>query len=284
MPVPPIIIVGMHRSGTTMITKMLENLGLFVGDQKEINNEALFFWNINNWIFDIALCRADLPYNFKYLNPRTKEILVDDLNHFVQSSKRKLFLGDKYSKYNNIKDLDIPWGWKDPKNSFTIDLWKEIFPNAKVLHIYRNPIDSISSFIERDLEMKNRYTLNWKKKLKRQFLVSRQYHSNFRLHSMEEGYNLWEEYVSKCMALQKDFPEMKQVKYEDFLAQPKEMLKEIAQFCQLNFTEKDIEEQVKSVKSDRSFAFVKNPDAIDVYLKIKNQPLMQLLQYDKIIT
>jgi hypothetical protein len=101
---------------------------------------------------------------------------------------------------------------------------------------------------------------------------------------MEEGYNLWEEYVSKCMALQKDFPEMKQVKYEDFLAQPKEMLKEIAQFCQLNFTEKDIEEQVKSVKSDRSFAFVKNPDAIDVYLKIKNQPLMQLLQYDKIIT
>lgn len=43
MPVPPIIIVGMHRSGTTMITKMLENLGLFVGDQKEINNEALFF-------------------------------------------------------------------------------------------------------------------------------------------------------------------------------------------------------------------------------------------------
>ena len=27
----PIIILGMHRSGTTMITKMLENLGLFVG-------------------------------------------------------------------------------------------------------------------------------------------------------------------------------------------------------------------------------------------------------------
>ena len=165
MPVPPIIIVGMHRSGTTMITKMLENLGLFVGDQKEINNEALFFWNINNWIFDITLCRADLPYNFKYLNPRTKEILIDDLNHFVQGSNRKLFLGNKSSKYKSIKDLDIPWGWKDPKNSFTIDLWKEVFPNAKVLHIYRNPIDSISSFIERDLEMKNRYSLNWKKKL-----------------------------------------------------------------------------------------------------------------------
>ena len=76
---------------------------------------------------------------------------------------------------------------------------------------------------------------------------------------------------------------MKQIKYEDFLAQPKELLKEIASFCQLNFTEEDIENQVKAVKSDRSYAFFKNPDAIDVYLKIKNQPLMQKLQYDKII-
>ncbi|MBK8351014.1 MAG: hypothetical protein IPL21_04765 [Saprospirales bacterium] len=38
----PIIILGMHRSGTTMITKMLENLGLFVGAEKEINHESLF--------------------------------------------------------------------------------------------------------------------------------------------------------------------------------------------------------------------------------------------------
>lgn len=39
----PIIILGMHRSGTTMITQLLENLGLFVGTEKEVNHEALFF-------------------------------------------------------------------------------------------------------------------------------------------------------------------------------------------------------------------------------------------------
>ena len=37
----PIIILGMHRSGTTMITKMLENLGLFVGAEKE-NRDCSF--------------------------------------------------------------------------------------------------------------------------------------------------------------------------------------------------------------------------------------------------
>lgn len=283
MPQSPVIIVGMHRSGTTMITKMLENLGLFVGDKKEVNNEAYFFWDINNWIFSIAHCRADLPYNFRYLNPRTKEILINDLNYFVESSRKKVFLGSKYNHYKSIKDLDFPWGWKDPKNSFTIDLWKEVFPNAKVLHIYRNPIDSISSFIERDLVMKNKFQLNWKKKLKRKFLISHNYHTNFRLHSLEEGYNLWEEYVSKCFTLEQDFPEMMHVRYEDFLLQPSQHLKEIAQFCKLDFSEADIQQEVKSVKSDRSFAFVKNPEAFDVYLKIKDKPLMKQLHYDQIL-
>ncbi|MCO5230768.1 MAG: sulfotransferase [Chitinophagales bacterium] len=283
MPIPPVIIIGMHRSGTTMITKMLENLGLFVGDKKEINNEALFFWDINNWIFEIACSRADLPHNFQYLNPRTRQILIDDLNYFVQSSQKKKFLGDKNNAYKSLKDLDIPWGWKDPKNSFTIDLWKEIFPNAVVLHIYRNPIDSISSFIERDLKMKDKYQLNWKKALKRKLLISKNYHSNFRLYSLEEGYNLWEEYVTKCMQQEQFFPNMKHVRYEDFLAEPSLHLHSIATFCGLNFTEQQINEQVKSVKSDRSFAFTKNPEAIDVYLKVKDKPLMKQLNYDNII-
>lgn len=283
MPIPPVIIIGMHRSGTTMITKMLENLGLFVGDKKEINNEALFFWDINNWIFEIACSRADLPHNFQYLNPRTRQILIDDLNYFVQSSQKKKFLGDLNNAYKSLKDLNIPWGWKDPKNSFTIDLWKEIFPDAIVLHIYRNPIDSISSFIERDLKMKDKYQLNWKKALKRKFLISKNYHSNFRLYSLEEGYNLWEEYVSKCLQQEQVFPNMKHVRYEDFLADPFQHLQSIATFCGLNCSEQQIEEQVKSVKSDRGFAFTKNPEAIDVYLKVKDKPLMKQLNYDNII-
>lgn len=284
MPTAPVIIVGMHRSGTTMITKMLENLGLFVGHQKEINHEALFFWHINNWIFDITTSRADLPHNFRYLNPRTKEILVHDLNYFVQSRKKKTFLGKKHNHYKSIKDLDFPWGWKDPKNSFTIDLWKEVFPQAKVLHIYRNPIDSIKSFIERDLELKNKYTLNWKKKLKRYFLISQNYHPNFRLHSLEEGYQLWEEYVEKCMDLEKDFPDIMHVCYESFLEEPALHLQKIAAFCGLNNEEADILKQVKSVKSDRRFAFTKDSDANHVYLKVKNKPLMKLLGYDDILT
>ena len=41
----PIIIIGMHRSGTSMLSKILEYSDIFLGNNKDINNEALFFKN-----------------------------------------------------------------------------------------------------------------------------------------------------------------------------------------------------------------------------------------------
>ena len=77
----PIIILGMHRSGTTMITKMLENLGLFVGAEKEINHESLFFWEINNWIFDIHTATAEKPHNMRYRNPFCDKVIFESIEY-----------------------------------------------------------------------------------------------------------------------------------------------------------------------------------------------------------
>ena len=43
--VDPIIIIGMHRSGTTLLSKLLEKCGVFMGTKKEENNESIFFLN-----------------------------------------------------------------------------------------------------------------------------------------------------------------------------------------------------------------------------------------------
>ena len=39
----PIIITGMHRSGTTLIVKLLENNGVYFGSYKDSNKESIFF-------------------------------------------------------------------------------------------------------------------------------------------------------------------------------------------------------------------------------------------------
>ena len=43
----PVILLGMHRSGTTMMSRLLETLGLFQGSRLEENHEATFFMNVN---------------------------------------------------------------------------------------------------------------------------------------------------------------------------------------------------------------------------------------------
>lgn len=39
----PVIIIGMHRSGTSMLTRVLQRAGLFMGEHREENDESLFF-------------------------------------------------------------------------------------------------------------------------------------------------------------------------------------------------------------------------------------------------
>ena len=279
----PVILLGMHRSGTTMITRLLETLGLFVGAEKEVNNEALFFFGINNWIFDIHTARPELPYNMQYTNPACEKVILESLEYFLHSRKKKQYLGALNSKYASVKDLDIPWGWKDPKNTYTLKFWKQVFPGAKVVHIYRNPIDSVSSYIERDLELKNRFTWNWKKKLKRDFLISRNFHQNFRLTNIEEGFSLWKEYVSKALSLKNEVKDYIEIKYEDFLADPENKLSELSAFAGLQSSDGQIKEAIKSVDASRAYAFTENKEYVEIYRKLKDDELIRQLGYQSIL-
>lgn len=278
----PIIILGMHRSGTTMITKLLENIGLFVGTEKEINHEALFFWEINNWIFDLHTAKPELPHNLQYTNPTTKIIIEEALQYFVQSSRKKKYLGNLSNQYNSIADVGFPFGWKDPKNTFTLNFWKSIFPNPKIIHVYRNPIDCISSYIERDLVMKNQFEWNWKKKLKRDFLLTYKFNYNFRLYDLEQGYQLWKEYVTQALHLQESNDAYYLLQYEQFLSNPEAELKKLSIFCDLDTNEEKIRQATQTVQKNRAYAFLNNENYVRFYQQIKNDALLQQLGYHQL--
>ena len=46
----PIIVTGMHRSGTTLVTRLLEGCNVYFGLYKDVNNEATFFLKRNEAI------------------------------------------------------------------------------------------------------------------------------------------------------------------------------------------------------------------------------------------
>lgn len=269
-----------------MVCRMLEQLGLFVGSKKDDNNEALFFYRLNNWAAAIGFARYDYPHNLALMNPGCRKEIVDAFTYHLGSWRRRVFLGWKNAfRYRDIRDLDFPWGWKEPQNTFMLDFWKEVFPEAKVIHIYRNPIDSTVSFLHRDLTRYNRFSLNWKKKLKRDLLVSHKYHQNFRLGTLQDGYALWSEYVGKALSWEPVYGKrMMSVKYEDFLETPAELLAKLSAFSGLNPGSEEIEKVVSAVKAERKYAFLQHDDYCDFYRTIQDDPLMQQLGYNALIT
>ena len=57
----PIIVIGMHRSGTTLLTKLMEKGGVFWGRQKDEYNESIFFQDLNERLFSMANATWDHP-------------------------------------------------------------------------------------------------------------------------------------------------------------------------------------------------------------------------------
>ncbi|WP_297444278.1 sulfotransferase [Desulfurobacterium sp.] len=189
---PLVIIIGMHRSGTSMLSRILGKLGIFMGWKKEQNNEALFFLRFNDWVLKQAHASWDNPYNYTLAGPDFRELMTELANKYIKSIRRVQYLGfPDFFKYRSLKELDFPWGWKDPRNTFTLDIWLKVFPNAKIIHIYRNPIDVAESLRKRTLKYRKNFEWNFKKNVK--LLLTRGYigyGNSVRVENILEGIKL----------------------------------------------------------------------------------------------
>lgn len=280
----PLIIIGMHRSGTTLLSKILENLGIFMGIKKEINNESIFFLKINDWIMRQFNASWDQPHNMNFLDDTTITHIKNAITRPLKDIRSIEFLGLKnYLKYKDIRNLDIPWGWKDPRTTFTLEIWIKIFPEAKILHIYRNPIDVAESLRKREKELDSQFQMTFIKRIKEYFLKGKiGYKSSLRLRHIREGILLWKEYVEKSFSFDRMTKDILHIKYEDLLNDPKYHLVKIFDFTEIPYTQKDIDMAINTFKIDRKYAFIKDHDLVNIYNEIKDWPIMKQLGYDNI--
>lgn len=140
-----VCVTGMHRSGTSMVTRLLKLCGLYLGpDQKMIpahSDNPNGFWEH----LDIVL-----------LNEKLLQILGGAWD-FVPKA---LPGWESDQNLNPIKEAvqqiigglgQVPfWGWKDPRNSLTIAFWRKILPELKVLICLRNPVEVAISLQKRN--------------------------------------------------------------------------------------------------------------------------------------
>jgi hypothetical protein len=145
-----VVVLGMHRSGTSMTSAILEKLGINMGEEKlgaaatnPIGHfEDRMFLDLNKKILDDAGGSWD--------NPPAKDSIINLKNKYEKEVKDLVF-----NKNEN-------WGWKEPRTSLTIDLYYPYLSNTYFVYCKRNEDDVAAS-----LKKRNDMPLEEGKKLKK---------------------------------------------------------------------------------------------------------------------
>ena len=262
----PIILTGMHRSGTSLLSKIFQNEGVLLGNQKDINNESVFFQNINKWILS--------SYGCSWNTIEDLEISIDDKRFDMMLFKMKKLIESRLNykyfglcsfilrkSFFNLKDN---WGWKDPRSIVTLPFWMNLFPNAKVIVLLRHPFDVVNSLLERnklflEADIKN------KNKLASYFLIpflNIENYSNLssNIKSFNEGMRLYQNYYKIIKNMKSKYPEnVLLIKYEDLVSNKKETISKVFKFNNIDLTEKN-NLFMETIYSDRMFNFKSIPN------------------------
>ncbi len=250
----PIIIIGMHRSGTTLVSRIFEQLGVFMGVKKDVNNESLFFQQFNEWLFAQAGVRWWNPATYRFFTPPQE----------AQRIFTGRFSGIHAISYWGIKNIfrskkTITWGWKDPRNSITLPFWLSVFPQARIVHIYRNPIDVAKSLERRarksSIPKKRSFLFCFKRFVKILLLRGIVFKEAERIQDPVEGIRLWKEYMERIESYNLPESTCLTIQYEALLATPAIELQKIMSFLHLPMlSETQVSEIAASLQKDRAFA------------------------------
>ena len=140
----PVCIAGMHRSGTSMVTKILHDAGFYLGQESDLvppdpprpeaHWENKRFVRINREILARLGGAWDCP------PPLPIDWTTGDLDSYRAAAEALLadFAGRE------------PWAWKDPRNCLTLPFWQAILGTVPVVIVVRNPLEVAQSLRRRN--------------------------------------------------------------------------------------------------------------------------------------
>ncbi|MDO8444889.1 MAG: sulfotransferase [Deltaproteobacteria bacterium] len=208
-----VCIAGMHRSGTSMVARLLSQCGLYLGEQEDLMQpssdnpegfwENIHFVALNDEIFAKFSGGWDLPPSLQKGWEKSPELAS------AREKAARLIDGFKGHEY---------WGWKDPRSSLTIPFWKTFSPEMKTVICLRNPLDVAKS------------------------LHKRGYSSN------TFGFNLWLDYNRHLIDATTSGNRLI-THYDAYFYNPYGELKRILDFLNMSVPENNIEKACKSIST-----------------------------------
>ena len=142
-----IIVLGMHRSGTSLVAELLHGAGLYAGDPPLLlpANE----WNERGyWEYlplvrfnDDLLAFVDASWSVPPASedePRLRDRALD-------ASSR----AEALQLINSMESGGQPWFWKDPRLGLVLPFWQRLWRNPAYVVCIRNPLEIAQSLQRR---------------------------------------------------------------------------------------------------------------------------------------
>ena len=130
----------MARSGTSMVARLLNRCGLWLGEEGDLlppapDNPDGFWENtrliaVNEMILSAFGGAWDYP-------PAFPAGWVED----ARLADARILAADTIASLAG----HAPWGWKDPRTSLTFPFWERLLPDARVILCLRNPLEVVRS-------------------------------------------------------------------------------------------------------------------------------------------
>ena len=143
-----VVVLGMHRSGTSVLTKALETAGVFLGDRlmpgKEDNPKGFFedldIAAINIDILGEMGCRWDSVFIKDW-----QELPEERRNHYLEKAVR--LVEERFGAHPL-------WGFKDPRVTRLLTFWDSVFAKTGMRSVciasLRHPLSVADSLAKRD--------------------------------------------------------------------------------------------------------------------------------------
>jgi len=227
----PIFIVGLPRSGSTLIESLITQSSNNVNSFGELHA-------INMSIFD---CIAADIYS--------KNFKLENFNLIINRTTFKNSLQERYGDLENKNFID-----KSLENFLNIEIILEFFPNAKILHSFRNFNDAIISIYQKMMP-----DLSWS-------------------HTIERIINYANNYKNIINYFKKKYPyNILDVNLEELSTNKETETKKIFNFCELNWNKEIFNFNKKNNLFTKTNSFLQVRDKIEKYNYGQYEPYYHLL-------
>lgn len=125
------VVLGMHKSGTTLVSQLLHHAGINMGENLEQGvsydqgnqYERESTWRLNEDILNVHARRSidiRLPRSLQITPAQQQRMhqIIDECNRCYQD-----------------------WGFKDPRTCLVYPLWAQVLPPHKLIIVYRDPAE-----------------------------------------------------------------------------------------------------------------------------------------------